>query len=242
MDIRIVESKTILSRSRIPGITYCINPYTGCWHVCIYCYAEFMKKYSGHSEPWGKFIDVKINAPELLRKQIRKVKKETVLLSSVTDAYNPLEQKYLLTRRCLEILLEYQFPVSILTKSELVLRDIDLFTQFEECEVGLTITTDSDYVRKIFEPKAPSIEKRIRALQKLKENNVKTYVFIGPVLPMNPENLGKKVAPFIDSYCLDKLNYPNKILTLLRKYQYEFVLSEGYFKYVKNKIEGLLLK
>jgi len=242
MNIKTVEVKSILSRSRIPGVTYCINPYIGCWHGCRYCYADFMKKYSNHTESWGEFVDIKINAVEILKKQIKKAKKKTVIISSVTDPYNPLESKYQITRECLKILLECQFPISILTKSPLVVRDIDLFTKFNECEVGLTITTDNDQIRKIFEPNSPPIEKRIEALQKLKEHNIKTYIFIGPVLPMNPENLGKKVAPFVDYYLIDKMNYPNKILKILRKYKCEFILSEKYFQNIKNKLESLLKK
>ncbi len=104
MNINIVEAKSILLRSGIPDVTYCINPYTGCPHACIYCYASFMKRFTGHTEPWGEFIDIKINAAEILKKQIKRAKKDKVLLSSVTDPYNPYEEKYGITRQCLEVL------------------------------------------------------------------------------------------------------------------------------------------
>ena len=111
--------KNILSKSGIPGADYCINPYVGCSHGCRYCYATFMKRYTGHPEAWGSFVDVKINAPEVLRRQIRKAAKGKIMISSVTDPYQPIEDKYKLTRQCLQILLPYPFSVDILTKSPL---------------------------------------------------------------------------------------------------------------------------
>ncbi|RLC65761.1 MAG: radical SAM protein, partial [Chloroflexi bacterium] len=107
-----------------------------------------MRRYSGHKEPWGEFVDVKINAPELLKKQLERAKKGIVWISSVCDPYQSLEAKYKLTRRCLKELLMKQFPVNIQTKSKLVLRDLDLLLQFEEIEVGFTITTDDERIAK----------------------------------------------------------------------------------------------
>ena len=125
--IKTIQCKSVLTRSRLPEVDYCINPYVGCLHGCIYCYARFMKRFTGHTEKWGKFIDVKINAPEVLEKELsRSPEKGTVLLGSVTDAYQPIERKYKITRAILEILLKHHFPISILTKSDLVVRDIDL--------------------------------------------------------------------------------------------------------------------
>jgi DNA repair photolyase len=91
-----------------------------------------MKRYSGHKEPWGAFVDVKINAPEVLRRQLERAKRGTVWISSVCDPYQPLEAKYELTRRCLKELLAKQFPVNIQTKSKLVLRDLDLCIALNE--------------------------------------------------------------------------------------------------------------
>ncbi len=145
MIVREIQAKSILNKSKI--FDYCLNPYTGCQINCAYCYARlFMRRYSGHKEPWGKFVDVKINAPELLRKQLEKARKGTVWVSSVCDPYQPIEAKYELTRRCLIELANKQFPVTIQTKSKLVLRDLDLFRQFDEIEVGVTITTDDEEV------------------------------------------------------------------------------------------------
>ena len=204
------RAKSILSKSGISGIDYCINPYTGCTHGCKYCYATFMKRFTGHMEAWGSFVDVKINAPEVLQRQLKNAARGNVMVSSVTDPYQTIENQFKLTRRCLEVLLAYQFPVSILTKSSLVLRDLDLIKKFKEIEVGITITTDDDEIRKIFEPNAPSIESRIHALKELSQNGIKTYAFIGPLLPMNPETLAEKIGPYIQSVLIDRMNYVSK--------------------------------
>ncbi len=212
-----MPAKFILSRSGIPGADYCINAYVGCSHACVYCYATFMKKYTGHTEAWGAFVDVKVNAAELLRKQLPKAKRGHVMLSSVTDAYQPIEVKYRLTRQCLEILLEHQFSVGILTKSPLVLRDLDVIKRFDEIEVGVTISTDDERMRKIFEPGAPPIDARINTLRKLKEQGVRTYVFVGPMLPMDPEALSEKIGRYADSFLISRMNYIGKTAHLFRQ-------------------------
>ena len=132
------------------------------------------------------------------------------MISSVTDPYQPIENKYKLTRQCLEVLLLYQFSIDILTKSPLVLRDLDLIEKFKETEVGITITTDDDEIRKIFEPTAPPIGARIHALKTLCEKGINTYAFIGPLLPMNPEALSEKIGPHIHSVLIDRMNYVSK--------------------------------
>ncbi len=204
------KARSILSKSGISGIDYCINPYTGCSHGCKYCYATFMKRFTGHMEAWGSFVDVKINAPEVLQRQMKNAAWGNVMISSVTDPYQPIENQFKITRQCLEVLVAYQFPVNILTKSSLVLRDLDLLQGFEEIEVGITITTDNEKIREIFEPNAPSIESRIHALKELTENGIKTYAFIGPLLPLNPEALAEKIRPFIQSVMIDRMNYASK--------------------------------
>ena len=121
-----VRCKSILGSSGIGGMDYAVNPYIGCSHACAYCYARFMRRMGHPGEQWGSFVDVKVNAVERLREETEKRSTGKVLLSSVTDAYQPLEEKYQLTRSCLEILLDHGFSVDILTKSNLVLRDLDL--------------------------------------------------------------------------------------------------------------------
>lgn len=215
---------------------YCINPYVGCAHACRYCYATFMKRFTGHTEPWGSFVDVKINAPEVLRRELKRAEKGGIILSSVTDPYQPLEAKYQITRKCLEVLTLFQFPVDILTKSPLVLRDIDIISRLKNAEVGITITTDDERIRKIFEPKAPAIHVRMEALKKLHGAGIKTYAFIGPVLPMNPENLLRQVKPYVNHVLIDRMNYENRIRWLYKKHGIEEWLDN---KYVDSIISRL---
>ncbi|MFC1787059.1 radical SAM protein [Halobacteriota archaeon] len=159
MIVKEVYAKTILSKSKV--FDYTINPYIGCEHDCTYCYARFMKRFTDHNEDWGEFVDIKINAAGLLRRELKKKQVGKVWISGVCDPYQPLEKKYELTRRCLEVLLKSGWPVTIQTKSPLVLRDLELLREFDEIEVGLTITTADENIRKIFEPKAPPIKQRI---------------------------------------------------------------------------------
>ena len=162
---------------------YAVNPYVGCQHACIYCYAKFMKRFTGHREAWGEFVDVKINAPELLAREVAKKKVGRVWISGVCDPYQPLERKYKFTRHCLAVLVENGWPITVQTKSPLVLRDIDILKRAADIEVGFTITTADERMRKIFEPGAPPIAKRIEALEALHAEGIKTFAMIAPVLP-----------------------------------------------------------
>jgi len=204
MKIREILVKTILSKSKI--FDWTINPYIGCQYGCTYCYARFIKRFTGHKEEWGEFIDVKINAPKMLEKEIKKKEKGNVWISGICDPYQPIEGKYQLTRKCLEILLKYQWSVTIQTKSPLVLKDLDLFKKFKEIEVGFTITTSEDDVRKIFEPKAPPIQERIRALEKIHNEGIKTFAMVAPVLP-GAKELFQKLKGKVDYVILDRMNY-----------------------------------
>jgi DNA repair photolyase len=204
MKIREILAKTILSKSKI--FDWTINPYIGCQYGCTYCYARFIKRFTGHKEEWGEFIDVRINAPKMLEKEIKKKEKGNVWISGICDPYQPIEGKYQLTRKCLEILLKYQWSVTIQTKSPLVLKDLDLLKKFKEIEVGFTITTSEDDVRKIFEPKAPPIQERIRALEKIHNEGIKTFAMVAPVLP-GAKELFQKLKGKVDYVILDRMNY-----------------------------------
>ncbi len=190
IDVKEIEAKTILTKCGIPGIDYVINPYTGCRFGCTYCYASFMGKFLQDKKisDWGNYVYIKTNAPTLLAKEIKKLKNKgeglEIFLSSVTDPYQGLEAKYKLTRQCLEVIINSGFKgfVSILTKSNLVLRDIDLFKQLN-CAVGLTVTSTDDGVSRYFEKFAPNVNDRFKALKELNEQGIKTYAFIGPLLP-----------------------------------------------------------
>jgi len=188
-----------------------------------------MKRFTGHLEPWGEFVDVKVNASEVLRRQLRRARKGSILIGTVTDPYQPAEKHYRITHGCLETLLDYQFSVNILTRSSLVARDIDLFRRFYDISVGLSITTDREDVRRIFEPNSPSIQSRIKALKMLHDEGATTYVFIGPMLPLDPERLLEMLTGIIDEVLIDRLNYSNKVKSLYRKTGYAPYLEDAYF-------------
>jgi DNA repair photolyase len=204
MIVKETIAKGILSKSQI--YDYALNAYVGCQHKCIYCYAKFMKRFTGHREPWGDFVDVKINALELLAKEVKKKKIGRVWISGVCDAYQPLERKYQLTRGCIEMLVDNGWPFTIQTKSPLVVRDIELLKKSADCEVGFTITTADEKVRKIFEPNAPPIAKRVEALDILHSAGIRTFVMIAPMLP-GVERLVGTLKGNVDHVLIDRLNY-----------------------------------
>jgi DNA repair photolyase len=229
MKVKEIFAKTILTKTAISGFDYCINPYVGCGHGCRYCYASFMKRFTGHLEPWGEFIDVKVNAPQLLKKQVKRTGQGIVALSTVTDPYQPIEKKYQLTRKCLEALLEAKLSVNLLTRSPLCLRDMDLFKQLERIEAGFSIATHDEGIKKIFEPYSPSIDSRVKALGVLHREKIRTYAFIGPMLPLDPKLLVAMLDGAIDEVLIDRMNYPNKVKAIYRKAGLDRYLEDNYF-------------
>ncbi len=181
MKITEVKCKTALSKSRLPGLDYSLNPYTGCQHNCAYCYVPNVMRIPRGN--WGSFVKTKTNIPNVLLKEIRKKEKGVVGISTVTDPYQPIERKYRLTRYCLEQLLIYNFPICIQTKSNLIVRDIDLISKFSNAEVMFSIGTLNDSERKLLEPFSSSIQNRLDALKRFSNTNVKTSVFFGPIYP-----------------------------------------------------------
>lgn len=192
MTITEIHASSLITKSGLPGAEFVINPYGGCSHACIYCYARFMKRFSGHSESWGEYVDAKVNAPDLVpayRESLpglvssSRLTGRKIFLSSVTDPYLPQERKFGLTRAILEKLVPHQPVIGIQTKSALITRDIDLLRQFRDCEAGMTITTLDDAVRKEIEPCTSPVRARLAALEELHEAGLRTYVFIGPIIP-----------------------------------------------------------
>ena len=252
MKINTIQCKTLLTKSRLPEADYCINPYVGCLHGCIYCYARFMKRFTRHTEKWGEFVDVKINAPEILEKELaRAPKKRVVLIGSVTDGYQPIEKKYKVTRAILEVLARYDFPVSILTKSDLVTRDIDLLRRFAECDVGFTITTLENEVAKDFEPCSSPPQHRLKALETLHGSGIKTYGFIGPILPelTNLESIFAALQGKVDFVMAESLNmkcgnWENIQNLLEKKYPhllslYRSRFSRKYWEQIERELRAL---
>jgi DNA repair photolyase len=185
MIVREIQCKSILTRSGISSVDYALNPYVGCQHGCVYCYAVFMKRFTGHREEWGEFVDVRVNAAEVLARQLKRAQPGNVSLCTVTDAYQPLERQYGLARACLQALAGCRdFPTTVLTKSALVLRDLDVLSEMKGVEVAFTITTLDDAVRRVLEPYTSPVRQRIAALARLHEAGIPTWVFFGPALPV----------------------------------------------------------
>lgn len=225
MIVREITAKSILSRSQV--YDYALNPYVGCSHGCRYCYAAFMKRFTGHREAWGRFVDVKVNAPGLLAKEIMRKPVGRVWVSGVCDPYQAAERKYRLTGRCLEILLENRWPVTIQTKSTLVLRDIEILERFEDIEVGFSITTADEKMRKLFEPGAAPIRERVRALDVLHAREIRTYAMIAPILP-GAEGLIEELPGKVDHILIDRLNYAyaNRVY---RENRLEWARADSFF-------------
>ena len=240
--IKKISAKSALVRSRIPGVGFVINPYLGCGHGCSYCYAAFMRQYSHFNQEsrWGEFVEVKTNLPAVLEKELaRKRKIGTALLSSVCDPYQPVEREYKLTRQCLKLLRSYGWGIRILTRSPLVIRDIDILTYSLDALVGLSIPTDDDRVRKILEPDSPPIEARIETLKQLKAKGIRTWAFIAPTLPMDPLKLHRLISPYVEYVMIDSLNYKNQVKHTFREEGWEYALTPEYAKETRKNLRQL---
>lgn len=175
-----VQVADFVAKSKLPAADYVVNPYVGCPHGCIYCYAEFMKRFTAHREEWGEFIDVKSCAKPI---NAAKLAGTSVLIGSVTDAYNPYEKKYLVTRDILKQLAGSTAKFEILTKSSLVARDIELFRQIPNIRIGISMNSLDERFRRLTEPRASSVRKRVEALKVLQDADIQTYVFMSPIFP-----------------------------------------------------------
>jgi len=204
--INLVEAKTIFIKSGLPASDWVINPYNGCLFGCMYCYAAQIARWKHPNEVWGTYLDVKINAPELLKKELLNLEKRlktkdfgSVFFSSVTDPYVGMEAKYNLTRKCLEVLADFGYTgnISIQTKSPLVTKDIGVLKRLKNVQVGFTVTTLDDKVSRFLEVMAPPVSARIQALKELHQAGIPTYAFIGPILP-HFVNSEKKINELLD--------------------------------------------
>ncbi len=217
MKINFREAKSIITKSNIPSVDYVINPYIGCQHGCIYCYAEFMIRFTGHKgDKWGEFLDIKEFSANKIRPE--KFKGKRILLSSVTDPYLPLEKKYQNTRKILERLVGTDAEISVLTKSKLVVRDIDLFKKFKKIEVGISISTLDETFAKKIERGASKPSDRLEALRTLYEAGIQTYTFISPFFPeiTDYKAIIEETANYTHNYMFENLNFrPHNIPRIL---------------------------
>jgi len=219
MNVKEIVCKSLITKSKLPDADYVINPYVGCNHGCVYCYAQFMCRFTGHNgEPWGSFMDVKTGG-----KISGNLDGKSVLFGSVTDPYNPLEKKYKATRGTLERLekMNTNANIEILTKSPLVLRDVDLIKKLGG-RVGISLSaTDEKFVR-ITEKYAASPNQRVDVIKKLRENDIPVYVFLSPIFPFfsNWRDVVDTTYEFSEKICFENLNlranYRTDVLKLIQ--------------------------
>lgn len=223
--IREIACKTILNRTSISD--YSLNCYSGCAHGCIYCYARFMQRFCPHSEPWGRFVDIKANAIEVLRRQLRRAVPGAVFVSSACDGWQPIEAEYQLTRQCCDLLLKHGFRIEALTKSSLVLRDLDIFSG-RNVRIGVTITTLDERLKRLWEPNSSGIEERFGVISEAVAAGVETAIMFGPLLPFLSDSQGSIDSMFqraaklaVDVIWVDAINRRPKVwssvASLLRK-------------------------
>ena len=181
MPVRLVQCKTAASKSGLPGLDWAINPYRGCGHACAYCYAQDVTRFEmGH--PWGEIIEVKINIVQKLKKELAKGATGVYGVGTVTDPYQSLEKRHELTRGCLIALKNASAEISILTKSDLVLRDIDILRGWKTAEVGVSMASMDGVLTGLLEPGAPPPRGRLETLRKLNDEGVKTYLMAAPII------------------------------------------------------------
>jgi DNA repair photolyase len=256
MKIQEVNAKSSLVKSKLSQFT--VNPYMGCGHGCRYCYASMiMQRFHHKNENWGDFVDVRINTPRNLEKELKNKNEVRIYMSSMTDCYQPIEKKYEVTRKALKVILFYEktlFPkkhsITMQTKSSLVLRDLDILKELSKVEVGLTITTLDEHYASIFEPGASLPSERLKALEMLNKTGIKTYAFFGPVLPGISDSFEKMKEIIREIYnagtksiIIDKLNYFGNLPRLkniareLNLYnQFFFTLNEDYRNELRQKL------
>jgi DNA repair photolyase len=184
------DCSSIIVKSKLPDTIFVVNPYTGCEFGCSYCYASFMGRFVGEGVgAWGDYVVIKRNAVEVFKSDLTKLSEQarqgSILLSSVTDAWQPVERKYRLSRGIVAELVRARYPglISILTKSPIVLDDLELLRQLPAVEVGVTVTTTDDKLSRALEVRAPAAHRRIETLARLNASGVPSYAFIGPLLP-----------------------------------------------------------
>lgn len=212
-EVRFVRVRSALTPSGLPDIDYALNPYLGCSHGCRYCYGPGYVADAEVRERWGEVVAVKENLPEVLESEAKRREKGVVGVGTVCDAYQPLEAVYLLTRYSLKALLSAGFRVSVQTKSTLVLRDLDILTNYRErADVGFTITTLDRRKAALLEPYAPPPEQRLRALRVLSASGLKVWLFVGPIvnsgdrkLKEDLRSLVEAALPFVEKIYYDRL-------------------------------------
>ena len=222
-----IDSKDLITKSNLPASDYVINPYVGCPHACKYCYARFMKRFTGHTEEWGDFIDIKRCAKPI---NVKKLCHKSVFLSSVTDCYNPFEAKYQITRDVLKQLTQADCQITISTKSDLILRDIDVLKELKNLIVAVSVNTLDNGFQSDMDH-AGSITRRIAALQELRKQGIYTVLFLSPIFPdiTDFKEILEATAEFVCEYWFENLNLRGNYKQEILQY-----IAEKYPQYLND--------
>ena len=248
--IKQIDVKDIMTKSNSPIGGYCVNPYVGCTHGCKYCYASFMKRFTGHTEEWGSFLDVK-KWPAITN--LAKYKGQHIIIGTVTDGYLPQEAEYKNTRKLLEQLVGVDAELLICTKSDLVVRDLDLLKKFKKVTVSWSINTLDEGFKNDMDDSV-SIERKIQAMKQVYDAGIRTVCFISPVFPGITDF--KKIFALVKDQCdliwLENLNlrggFKGKIMDYIKeKYPdlrplYEQIYNKkdrSYFENLEKEAEKL---
>jgi DNA repair photolyase len=248
MNLRQIEVRSVLTAqsqgSSLP-FDYTINPYRGCLFGCSYCYASrFVREDEDKRRQWGTWVEIKQNAVNALQRESHKLVGKNVFLSSATDPYQPVERRLGLTRALLEVLL-LAFParLHIQTRSPHVVRDLDLFQRFgDTLTVGISIPTDSDVVRKVFEPRAPSIPRRLQAARTLRQAGIVTIASLAPLLPCTPDRLARRLRPCFDRAWIEPLHFYDKeahLRALYSQHGWERFLQPEHSEQVRAAVKAV---
>lgn len=252
MDNIIRDTRSLCTPSKLPASDYVINPYLGCTHRCQYCYASFMGRFTGHREPWGTYLEARRYQSYRLPANLEG---KTILIGSVTDVYQPAEARCCLMPPILDVLKSCRAHTEILTKSALVLRDIELLQAIPDVAVGLSLSNLCQADNDRIEPGASSVSERLAALRELHEAGIRTFLFAAPYLPglTDLDSLAQAVSGSVDYICVENLNlrgtYKRDMLNLMEQlhpdltalYQYVFLSPEGgeYWKRTEDELTRL---
>ena len=236
--LRIRPCRTALNRSSISD--YTLNCYGGCVHGCVYCYARYMERFYPHSEPWGDYVDIKLGILESLRRQLRRLPPGKVFLSSACDGWQPVEAQLGLTRKAAELLLEHGFSLRILTKSDLILRDLPLFVD-RPVKVGVSVSCVDDRLAELWEPRAASPSARFDVVAKAHQMGIKAVVMFAPVLPFLSDSPSQVEAVLVKSaemgaseIWVDAFNLRPKVWESVRR------LLRGHFPELEHRYRALV--
>jgi len=255
MDYQINEIKTerVLSPTGIDLADYTVNPYRGCTFGCHYCYVRFNKFARRSTLPYGKYVDVKINFLDLFHEQIKKIRPKKILIGAVTDPYQPVEKKYKFTRKILELCIEYDINIMLLTKSDLILEDIDLLKKIKQVTISMTI--NDPFIIKHLENHTPDLNTRIDVIGELNQNNIFTYAHVGPYFPkithyqtffekllqktsrINFESLNFRMISDWDYFESVLEKYEKGLTSLYQKLKTDELFYQSYWNQLKNDIE-----